>query len=146
MPDSHGTVRGPKDLQGQVTYLFFGFTSCPDVCPTSLQELADARDLTFGEDDDDFAVLDLTHELGADDVEGAGLGGEHIGAAEAAEDQRADADRVAGADHHVVGDAGERVGALDLKGAVDEAVDDAALGSGNLGLRCGRCAHKEHSS
>ena len=32
-----------------------------------------------GGDDDDLAVLDLAHELGADDVERAGLRGEHVG-------------------------------------------------------------------
>ena len=40
MPDSRGALRGPKDLEGQVTYLFFGFTSCPDVCPTTMVELS----------------------------------------------------------------------------------------------------------
>ncbi len=65
-------------------------------------------------DDDDLAVLDLAHELGADDVESAGLGGQHVGVAEAADDERTDADRIARADHHVVGEADERLGAFDL--------------------------------
>ena len=47
----------------------------------SLREGTVALDAVGG-DGDDLAVLDLAHELGADDVERAGLRGEHIGAAE----------------------------------------------------------------
>ncbi len=92
-------------------------------------------------DDDDLAVLDLAHELGADDVEGARLGGQHPRLAEAAEHQRPDTDGITRADHHVVGDAGERVGAFDLQQRIHEALDDAALlGAGDqmeddLGVR-----------
>ncbi len=35
------TVRA-SELDGQVRLLFFGFTSCPDVCPTTLQKLSQA--------------------------------------------------------------------------------------------------------
>lgn len=31
-------------LQGKWTFLFFGFTHCPDVCPTTLAEMARVRD------------------------------------------------------------------------------------------------------
>lgn len=37
-----GTPFALSDLQGQVTLLFFGYTSCPDICPFTLVELADA--------------------------------------------------------------------------------------------------------
>ncbi|MEO0576939.1 MAG: SCO family protein [Pseudomonadota bacterium] len=33
-----------SDLRDRWTLLFFGFTRCPDICPTTLQLLADARD------------------------------------------------------------------------------------------------------
>ena len=33
------------DFQGKAVVIFFGFTQCPDVCPTSLGELAEARRL-----------------------------------------------------------------------------------------------------
>ncbi|MFG6069500.1 SCO family protein [Stenotrophomonas indicatrix] len=56
MPDSAGTLRGPKDLQGQVTYLFFGFTSCPDVCPTTMVELSQVKHL-MGKDADQLQVV-----------------------------------------------------------------------------------------
>ena len=66
-------------------------------------------------------------KLGADDVEGAGLRAEDLGAVELAEDQRADAERVAGADELLVGQRDQRIGALELAERVDEAVDDARL-------------------
>lgn len=31
-------------LEGNWTLVFFGFTNCPDICPTTLQLLSDARD------------------------------------------------------------------------------------------------------
>ena len=96
-----------------------------------LREGAMALDAVGG-DGDDFAVLDLAHELGADDVERAGLGGQHIGRAEAAEHERADADGIARADQHVVGETDERIGAFDLAQRLDEALDDApALRAGH---------------
>lgn len=35
-------------LRGQWTLLFFGFTRCPDICPTTLQMLAGARERLIG--------------------------------------------------------------------------------------------------
>ena len=89
-------------------------------------EGAVAFETGFG-DDDDLAVLHLAQELGADHVERAGLGGEHVGGAEPADDERADADGIARADQHLVGQTHERIGALDLAQRFDEALDDAAL-------------------
>ena len=40
MPDQHGQRRTMADFQGKVTLLFFGYTQCPDVCPTTLSDLA----------------------------------------------------------------------------------------------------------
>ena len=34
-----------KDFEGKVTLVLFGFTQCPDVCPTSLAELAQVMKL-----------------------------------------------------------------------------------------------------
>ena len=73
------------------------------------------------------AVLDVAHEAGADDVEGAGLGGQDRAAVEFAQHQRADAERVAGADQLLVGERDEGVGALELPERLDEAVDDPAF-------------------
>ena len=38
--DHHGQLRHLEDFRGKVTVMFFGFTHCPDVCPTTLAELA----------------------------------------------------------------------------------------------------------
>src|SRR5690606_38497480 len=78
-------------------------------------------------DDDDLAVLDLPNEFCAHDVEGAGFRSEDKGIVELADNERSDADWVAGADHHVVGEADQGVGAFDLADSVDEAFDDAAF-------------------
>ena len=59
------------------------------------------------------AVLDIAHILRADDVERAGLGGEDRAAVELAEHQRPDAERIAGADQFLVGQADEGVGAFE---------------------------------
>ena len=76
---------------------------------------------------DHLAVLDLAHELGADDVEGAGFRGEHIGALELAEHQRTDAERIARGEHAVGGERHEGIAAFDLANGVDEALDRARL-------------------
>jgi len=34
--DQHGQPFTEKNLQGQWTFLFFGYTYCPDICPTTL--------------------------------------------------------------------------------------------------------------
>ena len=38
--DQNGQTRTIKDFAGKVVVVFFGFTQCPDVCPTSMTELA----------------------------------------------------------------------------------------------------------
>lgn len=40
---SHGAELDLEDYRGKVVILGFGFTSCPDVCPTTLAVLAQAR-------------------------------------------------------------------------------------------------------
>lgn len=42
IPDQTGTPRAMTDFKGKVVALFFGFTHCPDVCPTTLSELKTA--------------------------------------------------------------------------------------------------------
>lgn len=38
--DQDGKLFHLKDHRGQIVLLFFGYTSCPDVCPTTLSKLA----------------------------------------------------------------------------------------------------------
>ena len=43
LPDAQGQRRTLADFRGKVTVVFFGFTHCPDVCPTTMLELAEVR-------------------------------------------------------------------------------------------------------
>ncbi len=40
LADQNGKVSTIKDFSGKVVVVFFGFTQCPDVCPTTMAELA----------------------------------------------------------------------------------------------------------
>ncbi|MGI9321964.1 MAG: SCO family protein, partial [Pseudomonadales bacterium] len=42
LTDHHGNQVGLDKLQGQSSMLFFGFTTCPDICPTTLSVLAES--------------------------------------------------------------------------------------------------------
>jgi protein SCO1/2 len=37
------SVRTLADFKGKVTVVFFGYTQCPDVCPTTMAELAEVK-------------------------------------------------------------------------------------------------------
>lgn len=41
--DVNGRKRSLKDFSGKVVAVFFGYTQCPDVCPTTLQELVEVK-------------------------------------------------------------------------------------------------------
>lgn len=45
LTDHNGQPRTLADFKGKAVVVFFGFTQCPDVCPTSMTELAEARRL-----------------------------------------------------------------------------------------------------
>ncbi len=51
LTDQNGQKRTLADFKGKAVVVFFGFTQCPDVCPTSLTELAEAKRL-LGPDGD----------------------------------------------------------------------------------------------
>lgn len=40
LDDHHGRRRKLADFRGKAVVLFFGYTSCPDICPTTLARLA----------------------------------------------------------------------------------------------------------
>lgn len=44
LPDQNGKQRSIKDFAGKVVVVFFGFTQCPDVCPTTMAELVEIRE------------------------------------------------------------------------------------------------------
>ena len=43
LADPEGKLRHIADFKGKVTVVFFGYTQCPDVCPTTMLELAAVR-------------------------------------------------------------------------------------------------------
>ncbi len=57
--DSDGKPRKLSDFQGKVALLFFGFTQCPDVCPTALTRAASVKK-QLGADGDKLAVIFVT--------------------------------------------------------------------------------------
>src|SRR5437899_2857476 len=42
LTDDHGKQVTDRDFRGKWLLIFFGYTHCPDVCPTTLSNLADA--------------------------------------------------------------------------------------------------------
>ena len=51
LTDAQGQTRSLRDFTGKVVVVFFGYTQCPDVCPTSLNELAQVRRMLGDEAD-----------------------------------------------------------------------------------------------
>jgi protein SCO1/2 len=43
LADQHGKIRTLEDFKGKVVVVFFGYTQCPDVCPTTMTELAQVK-------------------------------------------------------------------------------------------------------
>lgn len=54
--DTSGQIRRIEDFKDQVTLVFFGFTRCPDVCPSTLMRLRQVRD-ALGDDAGKLQVL-----------------------------------------------------------------------------------------
>jgi len=42
LTDQNGRTRSDHDFGGRFVLLYFGYSYCPDVCPTTLQDMADA--------------------------------------------------------------------------------------------------------
>jgi protein SCO1/2 len=42
LTDYNGKARALADFRGKVVVMFFGYTQCPDFCPTTLSQLAEA--------------------------------------------------------------------------------------------------------
>ena len=51
LTDQTGHVRTNSDFRGRLMLVYFGFTYCPDVCPTDLQAIALALDKLGGDAD-----------------------------------------------------------------------------------------------
>lgn len=72
LPDQTGRVRTLKEFQGSVVAVFFGFTQCPDVCPTTLTEMADVKQ-RLGSDADKLQVIFITVDPQRDTPQVLGL-------------------------------------------------------------------------
>ncbi|MEO6896181.1 MAG: SCO family protein, partial [Caldimonas sp.] len=68
LPDVDGRPRTLADWKGKVTVVFFGYTQCPDVCPTTMAELAQIRKL-LGADGDKLQTVFVTIDPERDTAE-----------------------------------------------------------------------------
>jgi protein SCO1/2 len=59
LTDADGRVRTLADFKGKVVVLFFGYAQCPDVCPTTMTEMAQIKQ-QLGSDGDKLQVLFVT--------------------------------------------------------------------------------------
>lgn len=59
LKDSSGKVRTLADFKGKAVAMFFGYTHCPDVCPTTMSEMNQAMQL-LGKDAARVQVLFVT--------------------------------------------------------------------------------------
>lgn len=57
--DHNGQLRTLKDFAGKIVVVFFGYTQCPDVCPTTLAEMAQIKQL-LGPDGDKLQAIFIT--------------------------------------------------------------------------------------
>ena len=68
LTDHNGQQRTLADFKGKVVVVFFGYTQCPDVCPTSMSELAEAKRL-LGADGDKLQGLFISVDPARDTPE-----------------------------------------------------------------------------
>lgn len=68
LTDHTGKVRTLADFKGKAVVMFFGYTHCPDVCPTTMSDLAQALVL-LGNDAAKVQVLFVTIDPARDTAE-----------------------------------------------------------------------------
>lgn len=56
LPDPAGQMRRLADFKGKIVVMFFGYTQCPDVCPTTMAEMSEVKK-QLGADGDKLQVL-----------------------------------------------------------------------------------------
>jgi cytochrome oxidase Cu insertion factor (SCO1/SenC/PrrC family) len=49
LTDQNGATRSDKDFRGKVMLIYFGYTYCPDACPTTLQAISQTLDMIGNE-------------------------------------------------------------------------------------------------
>lgn len=68
LKDADGKLRTLADFKGKVVVLFFGYAQCPDVCPTTMTEMAQVKQ-QLGGDGDKLQVLFVTVDPARDTPE-----------------------------------------------------------------------------
>jgi protein SCO1/2 len=68
LQDHHGQVRHLEDFKGKVLVVFFGFTQCPDVCPSTMFEMKKVMEM-MGKDADQVQFAFITLDPQRDTVE-----------------------------------------------------------------------------
>ena len=68
LTDHTGKPRTMADFRGKVVVVFFGYTHCPDVCPTTLSEMRQVMQM-LGKDADRLQVLFVTLDPARDTPE-----------------------------------------------------------------------------
>ena len=68
LTDHIGQSRNLSDFKGKVVVLFFGYTQCPDVCPTSMAELSEVKRI-LGADGDKLQGVFITVDPARDTAE-----------------------------------------------------------------------------
>jgi protein SCO1/2 len=68
LTDHTGKPRTLADFKGKVVVVFFGFTQCPDVCPTTLAEMKAVKE-KLGQDGERLQVLFVTVDPERDTAE-----------------------------------------------------------------------------
>ncbi len=71
LTDQNGRRFGNEDLRGRPFAFFFGFTRCPDVCPTTLSRIARLR-AQLGVDGEGFDIVFVTVDPAEDTPEQIG--------------------------------------------------------------------------
>ena len=66
--DQDGKLTTDQDFKGQHMLIYFGYTYCPDICPTSLTTMSDALDL-LGEDANKVTPILITFDPARDTPE-----------------------------------------------------------------------------
>lgn len=59
LTDFRGQTRTLADFRGKVVVMFFGYTQCPDVCPTTMTDMAEVK-RRLGSDGDRLQVIFVT--------------------------------------------------------------------------------------
>jgi protein SCO1/2 len=67
LTDHQGRMRSDDEFRGKLMLLYFGYTSCPDICPTDMQQIAGAL-TQLGAAADEVAPLFITVDPQRDTV------------------------------------------------------------------------------